>query len=85
LGGGDFFGISPSILGFRTKKKFGKSMKLAGIFDMYVGRFLPIPAELLLFEIQKFGGFQYFWGNLATLFFKTRFWAKLVPEKTWVL
>ena len=59
---------------------FGESIELAGIFDIYVGRFWLILAHLLLFEIQKIGVFQYFWAKLATLFFKTRFWAKLVLE-----
>ena len=47
---------------------------------MLIGRFRPIPADLCIFEIQKIWDFQYFWANLATFFFKMRFWAKLVLE-----
>ena len=79
-GGGKVFRISPSFLVLKQKQHFGKSMELAGIFDDQFGRFGPIPANLWLFEIQKICDFQCFWANLATFFFKMRFWAKLVLE-----
>ena len=49
----------------------GKTFDQAGTFDVFIGRFRPIPAILCFFvEIQKIWDFQYFWANLATFFFQ---------------
>ena len=76
-GGGDFWGIFSWIFGFGTQKKFWEDFEVKAMFwDNY----RPIPAILWLCEIQKIWDFQYFWANLATLFFKIQFGAKLDPE-----
>ena len=55
-------------------------MKLAEIFDGQFGRFVPIPANLWLFEIQKIWNFHYFWANLATLFFQNAILGEIGPK-----
>ena len=78
--GGKIFGIFSWIFGFGTQKNFGKTLGQSRCFGIIIGRFRPLSAILWLREIQKIWDFHYFWANLATFFFKIRFWPKLVLE-----
>ena len=77
FGGGKVFGIFPSIFCVRTKFFFWWKYEASRNFWWVIR---PILTNLWLFEIQKIWDFQYFWANLATFFFKMRFWAKVVLE-----
>ena len=63
-----------------SQKNYGKNFEQAGTFDVLIGRFRPIPAILCFFEIQKIWDFQYFWANLATLFFQNAILSKIGPR-----
>ena len=67
-------------LGLGHEKNFGKTLWQSRCFGIIIGQFRPLPPILSLCEIQKIWDFQYFWANLATFFFKIRFWTKLVLE-----
>ena len=79
-GGVSFLEYFHEFLGLGHKKIFGMTLGQSQCFEIIIGQFRPLPTILWIWEIQKIWNFQYFWANLATFFFKIRFWTKLVLE-----
>ena len=64
---GLFWEYFHELLGLGHKKKFWKDF---GANPMFWNNYRPLPAILWFWEIQKIWDFQYFWTNLATVFFQ---------------
>ena len=79
-GGVSFLEYFHEFLGLGHKKIFVMTLGQSRCFEIVIGQFRPLSAILWIWEIQKIWNFQYFWANLATFFFKIRFWTKLVLE-----